>query len=98
MCHQSPPKATWVRWWVLGVFAVIAGMQGLCWAMPGAIALSSRIAFGWTADQSSLLVNWGPIAFIPLSLPFAWLTGACSLRGMAFLVGTLVLAQGCEYW
>jgi MFS transporter, FLVCR family, disrupted in renal carcinoma protein 2 len=65
-----------MRWWVLGVYAVIAGMQGLNWAIPGPISTSTQKLFGWTSDDTSLLVNWGPIAFIPLSLPFAWLIDA----------------------
>lgn len=47
--------------------------QGGVWNMWGPIAQSSEFAFGWTDGSIALLSNWGPIAYIPLALPFSWL-------------------------
>jgi hypothetical protein len=65
-----------MRWWVLVLFSLFSAMQGLNWAIPGPVADATSSVYGWSADATSLLVNLGPIAFLPLSIPCAWLVGA----------------------
>ena len=47
--------------------------QGNCWNTFGPIADTAQSLFGWTPDQIAMMPNWGPIAYIPTSLFWAWL-------------------------
>jgi hypothetical protein len=65
-----------LRWYILTIFSLVSFFQGLSWVIPGPVAVNTAALYGFSAYATSLLVNWGPIIFIPLSLPMAWLTGA----------------------
>lgn len=60
------------RWWVLFVYSLFSFLQGMIWAVPGPISqnLEQLIPLDDTAIQ--LLVNWGPIFYLPFAAPFAW--------------------------
>lgn len=61
------------RWYVLLVFSFVAMMQGGLWNTWGPIAASSEEAFDWTDGDIALYANWGPIAYLVATFPFAWL-------------------------
>jgi FLVCR family MFS transporter len=81
------------RLYVAAVFSTYAFMQGLCWAIPG--PLSSAYATLYGADNAfvQLLVNIGPIVYVPLSLPLAlWMDRPGGVRPSVVLGVTLVVA------
>ena len=61
------------RWYILLVFSFSAMIQGGLWNTWGPIAESSEEAFGWTDGDIALFANWGPIAYLIATFPFAWL-------------------------
>ena len=79
------------RWYILFVFSMIAFVQGGIWNTWGPIAAASEEAFGWTDADIALYANWGPIAYLVATFPFAWLI---DVKGMyiAYLVATFPFA------
>ena len=61
------------RWYMLFVFSMIAFVQGGIWNTWGPIAASSEEAFGWSDADIALFANWGPIAYLIATFPFAWI-------------------------
>jgi MFS family permease len=58
-----------LRWWTLAVFSLFTFLQGWFWAIPGTISPVYMEVNGVSNTAIQLLVNWGPITFIPLSVP-----------------------------
>ncbi|ESO93632.1 hypothetical protein LOTGIDRAFT_119290, partial [Lottia gigantea] len=68
------------RWYMLFMFSAFAGIQALVWIFWGPIAATTEHAFGWKDSDIAFFNNWGPITFIPMALPLAWLTDRKGLR------------------
>ncbi|VDI11899.1 MFS transporter, FLVCR family, disrupted in renal carcinoma protein 2 [Mytilus galloprovincialis] len=81
------------RWYVLLVFSFVAMMQGGLWNTWGPIAASSEEAFDWTDGDIALYANWGPIAYLVATFPFAWLIDTKGLRS-ATLIAAIMVATG----
>ncbi|CAF1228496.1 unnamed protein product [Rotaria magnacalcarata] len=60
------------RFWVLFIFALLAFNQTMFWLTFSPIAGPSRIFFNISEATIDLLLNWGPIIFLP-TLPFVYL-------------------------
>ena len=79
------------RLYVIAVFSTYAFMQGLCWAIPGPLSGAYSVLYGADASFVQLLVNIGPIVYIPLSLPLAlWMDRPNGVRGSVVLGVSLV--------
>jgi FLVCR family MFS transporter len=60
------------RWWVLFVYSLFAFTQGMLWAIPGPISAAMAELYNISDDAIQLMINWGPILYIPLSIPLAY--------------------------
>jgi FLVCR family MFS transporter 7 len=60
------------RFYVLGVFSFLAFNQCAFWLTFSPVSPSTRIYYGISSGTVDLLLNWGPIIFIPC-LPFSYL-------------------------
>lgn len=80
------------RWYMLFVFSMIAFVQGGIWNTWGPIAAASEEAFGWTDADIALFANWGPIAYLVATFPFAWLIDVKGLRPASVLSAFMVAA------
>lgn len=58
------------RWWILFAFSMYAFVQGMLWAIPGPISGAYGDLYKIDATTIQLLINYGPIFYLPLSLPF----------------------------
>ena len=61
------------RWYVLVLYGYTGFMANLIWNTWGPISNSAEKAFGWADGDIALLADWGPIAYVFVSLPLAWL-------------------------
>jgi FLVCR family MFS transporter len=75
------------RWYILALFSWFSAMQCLVWITWSPIANNAKKVFGWNDDTIALLVNWGPILFLPVSPLSAWIVDTKGLRA-AVLLGT----------
>lgn len=83
------------RWYILAVFSLLACLQGWAWTIPGSNSVSLKGIYGIDDNVIQLLLNYGPIFFIPMTLPFAWwLDQPNGLRGCT-LVGFALVVGGC---
>ncbi|KAK6166542.1 hypothetical protein SNE40_023203 [Patella caerulea] len=78
------------RWYIVFLFSLLAGIQALVWIFWGPIAATSEHAYGWKDSDIAFFNNWGPITFIPMALPIAWLTDRKGLR-YTVLAGMLLV-------
>lgn len=60
------------RFYVLGVFSLLAFNQCAVWLTFSPISLSTQNYYGISSATVDLLLNWGPITFIPC-LPLAYI-------------------------
>ncbi|KAI8504226.1 Solute carrier 49 member 4 [Branchiostoma belcheri] len=80
------------RWYILGLFSILAATQCMVWNVWGPISDSAKFVFGWEDSDIALLTNWGPIAYIPLAVPFSWLMDVKGLRISVIVTAFLVFA------
>ncbi|XP_078678256.1 solute carrier family 49 member 4 homolog [Branchiostoma floridae x Branchiostoma belcheri] len=80
------------RWYILGLFSILAATQCMVWNVWGPISDSAKFVFGWEDSDIALLTNWGPIAYIPLAVPFSWLMDVKGLRISVIVTALLVFA------
>ena len=66
------PPAALVRWYVLGLTALLQVSNGLQWMSFGPIANIAEVVFDWSDPVIMLLGGIGAAVMIPLSLPVAW--------------------------
>ena len=66
------PPAALVRWYVLGLAALLQVSNGLQWMSFGPIANTAEVVFGWSDPVIMMLGGIGAAVMIPLSLPVAW--------------------------
>ena len=89
----APRAVILQRLYVAAVFATYAFMQGLCWAIPGPLSSAYATLYGADAAFVQLLVNIGPIVYVPLSLPLAlWMDRPNGIRPSVVLGVSLVTA------
>ena len=82
------------RWWVLATFSLFAFTQGMLWAIPGPISGAMTNLYGLDDTTIQLLINYGPIFYIPLSIPLAyWMDKPGGVR-QATIWGILTVALG----
>ncbi|XP_046357431.2 solute carrier family 49 member 4-like isoform X1 [Haliotis rufescens] len=82
------------RWYILAIYSLFAGSQGLVWNTWGPISQSCEEAFGWKNADISLLTNWGPISYIVAAVFFSWMIDVKGLR-WACLSSMFLVAAGC---
>ncbi|XP_035677341.1 solute carrier family 49 member 4-like [Branchiostoma floridae] len=80
------------RWYILALFSLLAATQCMVWNVWGPISDSAKFVFGWKDSDIALLTNWGPIAYIPLAVPFSWLMDVKGLRISVIVTALLVFA------
>ncbi|XP_078594876.1 solute carrier family 49 member 4 homolog [Branchiostoma floridae x Branchiostoma japonicum] len=80
------------RWYILALFSLLAATQCMVWNVWGPISDSAKFVFGWQDSDIALLTNWGPIAYIPLAVPFSWLLDVKGLRISVIVTAFLVFA------
>jgi len=60
------------RWWILAVYSLFAMLQGWQWGIPGGIASSLQTLYGIDGFTIQILLAYGPIFYLPFTIPFAW--------------------------
>ncbi len=70
---QSAYQVYGRRWYVLAVYALLAGTQSFAWASWGPVTKRTGILFGWDYHQTPLLLAWGPIMYLVSIFPTSWL-------------------------
>ncbi|XP_028291124.1 solute carrier family 49 member 4 isoform X3 [Gouania willdenowi] len=80
------------RWLVLGLFSLLALMQGMVWNFWGPIQNSAARAYGFTKSDIAVLVLWGPVGFVPWLL-FMWLMDKKGLR-VSLLLSVFLMLLG----
>jgi len=85
-----------MRWYVLFVASLIAFEQGWVWNTYGPIALAveQTNVFNWDDGVISTMGNWGPIAYLVMFLPTAWMLDNSGLRTSA-LISSVFITLGC---
>ena len=61
------------RWYILLIFSICSAVNALKWNTWSPIQGTSQVVFGWSDTTITLLVAWGPIAYIIVFLPMSWL-------------------------
>ena len=86
------PRAA--RYFVLATYTLQAGLQGMTWAVPGALSntYSSPAVYSLSGDTIQLLLNWGPIAYLLAALPVSFALDRHGLRIPVLSGIALVLA------
>lgn len=83
------------RWYILLIYSLFTFYQCCMWALPGPISKSYQIVYGLSNDSVQLLVNYGPIAFLPTGLLVSmWLERKNGVR-QATLCGIALVTVGC---
>lgn len=80
------------RFWVVMCFSFFTILQGGLWAIPGPLsgAYSNPSTYGLDGNTIQLLVNWGPIMYLPFAAPFAvWMDRKGGMRGAVLLCHVL---------
>ena len=78
------------RWFILGVFSLIACWQDLIWNTFGPIDNSIKYAYQWTDSTIAMFANWGTITFVMIVFPFCYLMETKGLRLIAIIMAVLV--------
>ncbi|CAL4064365.1 unnamed protein product [Meganyctiphanes norvegica] len=68
------------RFWVLGVFSLMAWFQCFQWNTWGPINQSVMKGYDWGSDTVAMMGNWGTITFVLFVTPMCWLTTRYGLR------------------
>ena len=71
--HRDNFKVYKRRWYILLVFCICAATNAIKWNTWSPIQGTAQVVFGWSGTTITLLVAWGPIAFIVVFLPMSWL-------------------------
>ena len=74
---ESPPieKPIWnssYRWYVLGLFCLVAALENATWNTWGPIEASAILAYNWDKATISFLADYGAIVFVLFVFPSAW--------------------------
>ena len=78
------------RWFILGVFSLIACWQDLIWNTFGPIDNSIKYAYQWTDSTIAMFANWGTITFVMIVFPFCYLMETKGLRLITIIMAVLV--------
>jgi FLVCR family MFS transporter len=90
----APRGVVLQRLYVAALFSTFAFMQGLCWAIPGPLSAAYATLYNAQAAEVQLLINLGPLVYLPLSLPFAlWMDKKNGVR-YATIVGITLVTLG----
>ncbi|KAK7093169.1 hypothetical protein V1264_008811 [Littorina saxatilis] len=81
------------RWYILILFSLMCGTQGCVWNTFGPISSTAEDAFDWDTSNIGMLTNWGPISFIPATVPLIWALEHKGLR-VASLWTAFFVASG----
>merc|ERR550532_2666358 len=57
------------RWYILGLFGLLACHQCLVWNTFGPIESAVQYAYHWSNAEAPMLANWGCIMFVITSIP-----------------------------
>lgn len=82
------------RWWILATFSLFAFAQGMFWAIPGPVSAAMGTLYNINDTTIQLLINYGPIFYLPLSIPLAyWMDRPGGVR-QATLWGITIVGIG----
>ncbi len=81
------------RWYLVVLFGLVGGSQGLIWNTWGPLYLSANIVYGWTEADIALMTNYGPIDFVLSAFIFSWILDVKGLR-MASLITSGFVTMG----
>lgn len=89
-------KSTWCqvlgRWHVLLTFSYLSFLQCLVWFTFSSVPDSVKAYYPSVTDSEiDLLLNWGPIIFIPALFVVAWMQNLANGLRIAFWIGTFLL-------
>ena len=85
-------KVYWYRWYILGLYSLVAALNNITWNTWGPIESSARFKYNWTKGGVSLLADWGAITFVLVVFPSAWLLdmrGESLLRRLSCVIHTV---------
>ena len=57
------------RWYILGLFGLLACHQCIVWNTFGPIESAAQFAYHWSNAEAPMLANWGCIMFVITSIP-----------------------------
>lgn len=81
------------RWFVLSVYTLFAGLQGMVWAVPGAVRTTYTDFYALSGDTVQLLLNYGPIFYLAFALPVSAHLDRFGIRFTVLSGVALVLAS-----
>ena len=81
-----------VRWYCLFLASLLSGLQGAFWGNFGPISGAVIPYYGWDDGTIAWLNNWGPIAFLLLAAPSAWLMDNAGFKASLVFGSALVFA------
>ena len=92
---QIETEIYWYRWYILGLFSLLAMSSNLGWNTWGPIETSARATFRFSRGTISLLSDWGAITFIIAVFPSAYIIDVLGLRKATIMAGSfLTLGSG----
>lgn len=59
------------RWYILGLFGLLACHQCIVWNTFGPIESAAQYAYHWSDFQAPMLANWGCIMFVIFVVPLS---------------------------
>ena len=71
--NESRTRSYWYRWYILGLFSLVASLDNIAWNTWGPIEASARYTYHWSEGTVSLLADWGAIKIVLCVFPSAWL-------------------------
>eukprot|EP00727_Mastigamoeba_balamuthi_P001601 m51a1_g11438 hypothetical protein (573) ;mRNA; r:19357-21498 len=80
------------RWYILFVFSLLSATQCIVWFTYSCVPAEAMEYYGMGEGSVALLLNWGSMVALALSLPVAWLLSARGLRPAVLAAAALVLA------
>ena len=75
-----PLEVSRSRWWVLLVFGLSSGTQGLMWMTYSSVPDDAKAFLEVEDAQLNLILNEGPVAYVLVSALAAWLLRTKGLR------------------
>ena len=72
--NTNPTYRTYKRrWYILGLFSLLALHQCLVWNTWGPVDRAVQYAYGWSDATVALMANWGTIVFVLAVGPLSYL-------------------------
>jgi hypothetical protein len=78
------------RYHVLFTYTLMSALQGMIWALPGALSNTYTSLYGLSGDTINLLLNYGPILYLVVLAPVSLHLDRHGIRGQTLLAVALV--------